>query len=148
MKTTPKGIEEEVIEIEGDNADEGVAGPSTHGVINLIEAMYHIQCMDEALQDMKAKIKTGEVKDILKTVLQELRDTIMIVMPQMAKVNILVILRSIKDPACLSLWPQTEESEGLLEMMLTEDIPRGHTIAKLVSDMKEMTYNQKDMLVE
>ena len=73
----------------------------------------------------------------------------MVVMAQMAKVDILVTLRSIKDLTCLAIWPWTEEAEGLLEeMMPTEDIPDRDTVARLVGDIKELTYDQKDMLVE
>ena len=59
-ETVPKDIEgEDIIEIEDDNGEEGAAESSMHGVINLIEARHHVQHMDEALKDMKAKIEMG-----------------------------------------------------------------------------------------
>ena len=149
QKTVPEEGGVDIIEVEEDEEDRGAARSSTPGVVNPIEARHHVQHMEEALKDMKAKVETGEVKDVLKMVLQEFKDTITIVMPQMSEVDIIQILRSIKDPMSITLRLWTDEAKALLEeMMPTEDIPSCKTVAGMVRDIKEVTYNQKDMLVE
>ena len=125
--------EEEIIEIEGEepNIEAG-----THGIINPIEARHHTQCLNEALKEMMTRLEGGEIKDVLKSLLEEFKTTIAIVMPTMVEANVTTVLRAIKDPSCLMLWPQTEEVEGLLEeFMPTEDIPSGSSVARTVGEV-------------
>ena len=41
--------------------------------INPIEARHHVQRLNEALQMIEAKIEGGEIKDVLKDTIQELK---------------------------------------------------------------------------
>lgn len=92
--------EEEIIEIEGEDPN---VEAGTHGIINPIEARHHTQCLNEALQDMMIKIDGREIKDVLKSLLEEFKSTIALVMLTMAEANITMVLRAIKDPSCLTL---------------------------------------------
>ena len=98
---------------------------------------------------MVVKLDSGEIKDILKDTLEEFKRAICIVMPSMMETNIVTILRSIKDPTCLTLHPQTDNMVGLLEeFMPDEDIPAGTQVLGVVEHINPLTYDQKDLLVE
>ena len=84
--------EEDIIEVGDDDDDEVAVEAGTHGVINPTEAKHHIQCLDKAREDMMARIDGGEVKDILKSVLEDFKNAITVVMPQMAEADITIIL--------------------------------------------------------
>ena len=64
--------------------------------INPIEARHHVQRLNEAIQMKEAKIKDGEIKDVLKDTIQEFKETICIVMPSM---------QSIRDPTVPCYMP-------------------------------------------
>ena len=73
--------------------------------LNPVEARHYIQRLNEAILTMEAKIMGGEIKDILKDTIQEIKEAICILMPSMKEANILDILHSIKDPTCLTIHP-------------------------------------------
>ena len=79
---------EEVIEIE----DEEEVEMEPYWALNPIEARHHIQRLNETILSMEAKIKDGEVKDVLKDTIQEIKEAIYIVMPSMKEADILDIL--------------------------------------------------------
>ena len=62
--------------------------------------------------------------------------------------DLLAILRATPDPSCTALRPVLEELERYLaDIMPDEEIPSGEKVAAKVSQIKPITYNQKDMLV-
>ena len=122
---------EDIIEIGDDEGQE----VETHKALNPIEARHHVQCLNEAMLNIEARIQGGEIKDILKDTIQEIKDTISIVMPHMKDAVVLDVLRSIKDPTCLAICPQSEEIEGLLEEIIpSKEIPSGDSIIRSLPD--------------
>ena len=118
QKTTPTEAEsEDVIEIKDDEGQE----PEIHRALNPIEVRHHVQRLNEAILNMEARIQGGEIKDVLKDAIQEIKDAICMVMPSMKDAAVLDILRSIKDPTCLAIHPQSEEIEGLLEEIIPSE---------------------------
>ena len=68
--------------------------------------------------------------------------------PTIAEANVITILRAIPDCTCTALRDQSEEHEKYLEeIMPEEDIPEGEKIAANVSQVKALTYEQKDLIV-
>ena len=65
--SSTEAVAKEVIEIE-DEPQEDTGG---HRVVNPIEGRHHIQLLDEAMQALEAKTKTGEIKNVLKDALEE-----------------------------------------------------------------------------
>ena len=62
--------------------------------------------------------------------------------------DILAILWATLDPSCTALRAATEEAERYLEdIMPDEEIPPGEKVAAKVSQIKPITYDQKEMLV-
>ena len=60
----------------------------------------------------------------------------------------MAILRATPNPSCTALRAATEEAERYLEdIMPDEEIPPGEKVAAEVSQIKPITYDQKDMLV-
>ena len=91
----------------------------------------------------------GKIKDIVKTMLTEFQEAIKMVMSQIGNANVMCILWPIKDPTCMVLRPATEEIEYHLEEMMPEqDILHGDTMAGMVSNIKLLNYDQKDMIGE
>ena len=65
-----------------------------------------------------------------------------------AEANVITILRAIPDCTCTALNDQSEEHERYLEeIMPEEDIPEGEKVVADVSQIKPLTYNQKDLIV-
>ena len=134
---------EEVIEIE----EEVEMEAEPHRAINPIEARHHVQRLNEALQMMEAKIKGGEIKDVLKDTVQEFKETICMVMPSMVEANILDILHSIRDPTCLAICPHSEEVEGLLEELIpSEEIPSSSSVIRSMTDERTLSDKEKEMI--
>ena len=70
------------------------------------------------------------------------------VFPTISEANVIAILRAIPDCTCTALRDQSEEHERYLEeIMPDEDIPEGEKVAADVSQIKPLTYNQKDLIV-
>ena len=146
QKTIPtKAESKEVIEIEDNEGQE----PEIHRALNPIEARHHVQRLNEAMLKMEARIQGSEIKDVLRDAVQEIKDAICMVMPSMKEAAILDILRSIKDPTCLAIRPQSEEIEGLLkEIIPSEEIPSGDSIIRSMSDEIILSDQNRELITE
>ena len=117
--------------------------------INLKEARHHVQRLHEALQTMEAKIKGGKIKDVLKDIIQEFKETICMVLPSMAEAKIMDILHSIRDPTCLAIHPQSEEVEGLLEELIpSEEIPSSSSVMGSMTGKRTLSEEEREMIQE
>ena len=83
--------EEEIIKIEEDEPEEDRVG---HGVINPMEAKYHVQRLDKALQSVMMKLSGSEIKDVLKGTLKEFQEAMTILIPSMSDTNPITVLRN------------------------------------------------------
>ena len=143
--STTEAEPEEVIKIE----DEEGQDTETHRALNPIEARYHVQRLSEAILNMEDRIKGGEIKDVLKDTIQEIKEAICIVMPSMMEANVLDILQSIKDPTCLTIRPQSEEVEGFLEEIIPSDnIPSGSSVIRSMPDETTLSDNDRELIRE
>ena len=103
--------------------------------------------MNEAIQTMEAKIKDGKIKDVLKDTVQEFKETICMVMPSMVEASILDILCSIRDTTCLTIHPQSEEVEGLLEELIpSEEIPSHSSMMGSMMDERTLSDEEREMI--
>ena len=94
------------------------------GVANRHQAAEHQQLMVDALQNFHRCIKDGEVKDVLKQLLEEMKEIISKVYEPINQANVLVILCTTPGPTCAALLLVSEEAEVYLEdIMPEEDIP-------------------------
>ena len=118
------------------------------GVTNKCQAAHHRRLIAEALQEFKMQCKTGEVKDMLRQLLEDMKEVITRVYPSMVEADVKAVLRSIPDPTCLAMRPQTMVVEGCLEELIPdEDIPEGLQVVMDISNVKLLTFEQKDMIV-
>ena len=67
---------------------------------------------------MEVRIKEDEIKDIMKEAVEWFKEIIMNVVRSLAEADIVAVLHSMKDPMCMALRPQTEDTEQLLEEMM------------------------------
>ena len=66
----------------------------------------------------------------------------------MREADVLVILSMIPDCMCLAMRPQMMKVDGMLEeLMPDEDVPEGAKVTVDISNIKPLTYDQKDMIV-
>ena len=67
----------------------------------------------------------------------------------MKEAHILDILQSIKDPTCLTICPQSEEVEGLLEELIpSDDIPSGSSVIRLMADEIALSDEYRELIGE
>ena len=118
------------------------------GVVNKQEAQHHKHLVEDALQDFKHRIEGGVVKDMMKQLIEEFKFIITWVYPAMEEADLITVLHAIPDCTCLAMQPQKSEVEGMLEdIMPEEDIPISEKMAAEASNIKLLTYAQKDMIV-
>ena len=146
QKTIPAEDEpKDIIKIGDDEGQE----METHKALNPVEARHHVQHLTEAMLNMEARIKGREIKDILKDAIKEIKDAISVVMPQMKDAAVLDVLRSIKDPTCLAICPQSEEIEALLEEIIpSEEILSGESISRSLPDEAILLDSDRELLTE
>ena len=145
-KTIPtKEEHEDIIEIDDDEEHEVEA----HKALNPIEARHHVQCLTEAMLKMEGRIQDGEIKDVLRDAIEEIKSAISIIMPQMKDAEVLDVLRATKDPTCLAIHPQTEEIRGLLEEVIpSEEIPSGESVSASLSEEDNLSDNDRELIRE
>ena len=132
-------------QVKGSTTDEPL-GPT--GVVNTHQAAHHQRLIKDTLEDFQRRIEEGHIKYVFKQLIEEMRSIISRVHKPINQADKLAILWATPDPSCTALKEATEESERYLEdIMLDEVIPPGEKVAAEVSQVKPITYDQKDMLV-
>ena len=77
-----------------------------------------------------------------------MKEVITRVYPIMVEADVKAVLRSILDSMCLVMRQQMMEVEGCLEELIPdEDIPEGLQVAMDISNVKPLTFEQKNMIV-
>ena len=118
------------------------------GVTNKCQAVHHRRLITDTLKEFKRQCKGGEVKDMLRQLLEDMKEVITRGYPSMVEVDVKAVLRSILDPTCLAMRWQTMEVEGHLEELIPdEDIPEGLWVVMDISNVKPLTFEQKDMII-
>ena len=93
-------------------------------IVNPCQAAHHQQLMKDAIQDFQHRIEGGDIKDILKQLIEEMKSIISRVYEPINQDNVLTILHATPDPMCTALRPVSAETEIYLEdVMPEEDIP-------------------------
>ena len=143
----PSGSGEAPIIIDNDDIDINL-DVELAGVVNKHEAQHHKCLVQDALCEFKRHIESSIIKDVMKQLVQELKSIITRVYPAMEEADIIAVLCVIPDCTCLAMRPQTLEIKGMLEdIMPVEDIPISEKMAAEASNIKPLTYNQKNMIV-
>ena len=118
------------------------------GVINRWEVQHHKPLIEDALWDFRKRIEMGIIKDIMRQLVEEIKQIIIHMYPTMEEADIVVLLWVIPNCTCLAMWPQTSEVEGMLEeLMPKQDIPNSGRMAAESSNIHLLMYDQKDMIV-
>ena len=121
----------------------------THKALNPVEARHHVQHLTKAMLNMEARIQGGEIKDVLKEAIEEIKNAILVVMPQMKDAKVLDVLRVIKDLTCLAIYPQSEEIEALLEEVIpSEEIPSGESVSRSLPDKDILSDSDRELITE
>ena len=144
MASPEKG--EEIIVVGDEEAEMDTGG---HSATNLVEVHHHVQCLDQAMQTIQAKVDAGEIKDVLKDALEEVYMAICIMMPTMKDTSTWDVLKAIRDPTCLALHKGSEEAEELLKELISgEELPSGESVASRICEEGDLTKEQQELIAE
>ena len=67
------------------------------GIVNKCQTAHHRRLITDALQEFKRQCKAGEVKDILRQLLEDMKDIITRVYPNMVEADVKAVLRAIPE---------------------------------------------------
>ena len=92
--------------------------------------MKYIQALEDTIEMMETNAKMELARNVVRETLEEIKDIMTKLTPQMSEATIDVVWKSIKGPTCLTLRPASKEIERALEeMMPPEDITPGKIVA-------------------
>ena len=129
-------------------AEEMAEDPTLHGAINEDEAKLYIQSMDDIFNNMAKIIKKG-MENTMEVAIMALKQAMEKVILGIEEADTGTILKAIRDPPCLAIQRQTEEVEAKLEeLMSDEDIPEGKSIIENISEIEELTEQQRQDIGE
>ena len=113
---------------------------TSQGAINLDQAMKYVQALDDTMEWMNTKATKEMTQDIVRDVLEEIKNIVADLTPQMGEANIDHIWKSIKDLTCITLRPAIKENEKALEeMMPPDDIMPGKSSCEQAKQKGQLT---------
>lgn len=130
----------------GDKEDE--EEKTFHGVVNEEEAWLHMQVLDTIIKDMASKIEERSPEAVKKAI-RNFKEAITTVMLGMEEANSMTVLKAVRDPSCLALYPYMEEvEENLEELMPVAEIPSGESMAAEIVEIEPLDDKQKAQIGE
>ena len=76
------------IEIIEEEEETEIEEASLQRVTNLLEAAKHVCMLNQALENMNARIQSGKIKDVMKDMMECFKDIISKIIPQVGEANI------------------------------------------------------------
>ena len=62
-------------------------------------------CSDRALERMDVRIKLGEIEDAMKEEIEQFKEIITKVVPQVVEAKVIMVLHSMWEPTCMTIRP-------------------------------------------
>ena len=118
-------------------------------VTNPEEAKDHISDLEALMENMKGKIEAGDMKDLLKQTLENMKTRLVATFPSLDSANINIIVNAVKDKEFKVLLPRTEETETLLEELLPEsEIPTASDVLRSVKETDTLSGSNQELIAE
>ena len=134
----PKATQKSVVDV-----DEAEEETPLHGAINEEDAKTYRKGLDKVFDDLAKNIKNN-IANAMELAIIDLKTHITKHITGTEEVDAGGILKTIRDPTCLTLREQTEEVREKLEEILPDsEIPSGRDIIKNIDDVEALKEQQK-----
>ena len=130
----------EVVTIQDEEDEQERRGPC-----NPITADEYTQSLDDIMLQFK-ELVLEDWKDVLLVTINALKWKMMAIFEQMRPVDVDIVLQTVKDMRCLSLW-QMMESDMELKTDPDDDVPTGHEVVGKLSQTKKLSQPAIDNII-
>ena len=118
-------------------------------VTNPEEAKDHISDLEALMVNIKGKIESGDMRNLLKETLENMRTRLVATFPSLDTADTNIIINAVKDKEFKVLLPRTEETEDLLEELLPEnEIPLAADVARAVREIDTLSGEDQELITE
>ena len=120
---------------------------SLSAVTNPQEARDHVMDLESLMNNMKEKIETGNMTDLLKQTIENMKIWLVSTFPSLESADVNIIANAIKDKEYKVLLPRTEDTEALLEELLpSSDLPSASSIVREIQDVDTLSANDQELI--
>ena len=128
-----------------DNTEE----QGSSGVINPQEAQDHVMDLEALMTNMKEKLATGTMTDVLKQTLKNIKTRLASTFPSLDNADVDMVFNAIRDKELKVLLPRTEDTEGMLEEMLPGDkVAPASSVLQKIQDADTLSPNDQELIAE
>ena len=118
-------------------------------VTNPQEAQDHVMDLEALMKNMKEKIATGTMTDILKQTLKNIKTRLVSTFPSFDNADVDMVFNAIRDKELKVLSPRTEDTEVLLEELLPGDkVAPASSILREIQDADTLSTNDQELIAE
>ena len=119
------------------------------GVINPQEAQDHVMDLEALMKNMKEKIATGTMTDVLKQTLKNIKTRLVSTFPSLDNADVDMVFNAIRDKELKVLLPHTEDTESLLEELLPGgEVTPGPSVLRDIQDADTLSTNDQELIAE
>ena len=116
-----------------------------HGTTNEEEARTYSEALDNIIFQMGVNMKDEKV-DAIKEAIENYKEKMANMFPNMATANTAAVHASIKDKVGLCLYPQTDQTDKLLESIISaEEVT---SVAEVIGKVGDITPEERDIIRE
>ena len=120
-----------------------------HGIINPDEARAHVEAMEKLMMKIEAEVRESAAPGLLDTILGDLKDVLLNLIPQMQLADIVTVSKVIRDQNFNTLLPKSDVLDELLEEKLSsEDIPEAAEVLKTAQREGKMSQQDQELVAE
>ena len=124
--------------------------PEEHGssaVTNPQEAQDHVMDLEALMKNMKEKIATRTMTDVLKQTLKNIKTRLISTFPSLDNADVDMVFNAIRDKELKVLSPRTEDTEVLLEELLPgNEVAPASSILREIQDADTLSTNDQELI--
>ena len=118
-------------------------------VINPEEAKEHITDLEALMRNMKERIEAGDMMDLLKETLENMKTRLVATFSSLDTADINIIINAVKDKEFKVLSPHTEDTEALLEELLSSsNLPPASNVVRAVREADTLLGSDQELIAE
>ena len=118
-------------------------------ITNPQEARDHVMDLESLMNNMKEKIETGNMTDLLKQTIENMKIWLVSTFPSLESADVNIITNAIKDKEYKVLLPRMEDTEVLLEELLpSSDVPSASSVVREIQDVDTLSANNQELIAE
>ena len=118
-------------------------------VTNPQEAQDHVMDLEVLMENMKEKIATGTMTDVLKQTLKNIKTRLVSTFLSLDNADVDMVFNAIRDKELKVLLPRMEDTEGLLEELLPGDeVTPGPSVLQEIQDADTLSTKEQELIAE